>query len=315
MWRVAAALSCVTLVGCVTDPGFHCTTSDQCASGQCESTGYCSFVAGDCASGRRYGAHGGPFSNACVVVDGDGGSVDLASGDLAGVDLAGIDLRQPPDLTVVDLAPPADLAPVQLLIQAGPASTGTGTLTASLPAPTTAGSLLVFTFTFDHSGDPTLPANWGRVSGFSGANSGELWFLAPGSNPGGISNQTVSLTGATASVGQLSEWKTVKTLDAYSWYWDNGPTTKAGNSNTGSSTTAHPSELGLSVFSELTASNATLTLSPAAGWVVLGDTHQSSTKLHYVFSYQLGVPSGLLLIDSVTSPTTGSWGGAVGSFF
>jgi hypothetical protein len=39
----------------------------------CETTGYCSFDDSSCASGRRYGELGGPFSNQCVGFD-DGGT-------------------------------------------------------------------------------------------------------------------------------------------------------------------------------------------------------------------------------------------------
>jgi len=69
---------CVCLVGACVKPGaFVCERDDQCSSngipGHCEVERYCSFPDSRCASGQRFGAQSGDFSNICVG-DQQGGS-------------------------------------------------------------------------------------------------------------------------------------------------------------------------------------------------------------------------------------------------
>jgi len=77
---LAAAVAALAAggAGCLKKPGFSCDRTDQCTGGtggQCEANGYCSFIDGDCASGRRFGEHSGPVAGQCV----EGGSgVDAA---------------------------------------------------------------------------------------------------------------------------------------------------------------------------------------------------------------------------------------------
>lgn len=72
---VARLLIVVALAGCLKKlPAFSCEDSAQCgAGGVCEGNGLCSFVDGECASGRRFGDQQGELSNSCV---GDGPAPD-----------------------------------------------------------------------------------------------------------------------------------------------------------------------------------------------------------------------------------------------
>jgi|GEM_PF-3343065 len=67
---LAAILVFGSLTGCVSDPGFRCSTTAQCgANGLCEPNGYCSFPDSLCGNGRRFGAHDGTYSGYCSDID------------------------------------------------------------------------------------------------------------------------------------------------------------------------------------------------------------------------------------------------------
>lgn len=67
---LATVLGLAAVAGCGT-PSFACDRDGDCgAQGQCEPTGYCSFVDTACASGRRYGRHApAALAEVCVEVD------------------------------------------------------------------------------------------------------------------------------------------------------------------------------------------------------------------------------------------------------
>ncbi len=68
---VLSVLGVLAESACVSSSGFQCSTDVQCgAVGKCEVTGFCSFADTGCGMGRRYGEHGGGFSNMCVGEDG-----------------------------------------------------------------------------------------------------------------------------------------------------------------------------------------------------------------------------------------------------
>lgn len=85
-WWLLVALP---LAGCRTS-GFHCSNDGQCAlegePGQCHA-GYCTFPDTECDSGQRYGAHAGPSSGQCLVVDAatsDASTTAVEQGSTAG---------------------------------------------------------------------------------------------------------------------------------------------------------------------------------------------------------------------------------------
>jgi hypothetical protein len=246
---------------------------------------------------------------------------DLATADRPAIDLASPeDLSSARDMAVAmdDLSTPPDLKP-NPLVQLGAITTGTSTLSASLPGPSRAGTLLVFTMAFDKNADPNGPAGWARYSSFSAQNDAEIWYLA--NNAGGIVSASATLAGAINSVGQMSEWSVGANFDVAA-YCNSSPMPSPSPCDTATTTgmhngvdVGHTGELALSCFSEYLGSAGTDTIMPSSGWTVVGDNGTSSTKLHYQFSYQLGPTMGMPLREGPSSATSGSWAGAIIAFF
>jgi hypothetical protein len=71
-------IAVVASAGCLRKTEYKCTDTTQCgAGGQCEDTGYCSFVDTSCDSGRKYGEFSGStYSGVCV----DGTSIMVDAG-------------------------------------------------------------------------------------------------------------------------------------------------------------------------------------------------------------------------------------------
>ncbi len=91
-WIAAWSLALLAGGGCSAGT-FLCESEEQCVSdqgaGQCEPSGFCSFVDSACASGQRYGglAPGG-LSNECVPPTADGSSGEAGADDLPGTTLS-----------------------------------------------------------------------------------------------------------------------------------------------------------------------------------------------------------------------------------
>ena len=65
--RFSFVLLALSSAACLRQTEYHCASNESCgASGQCESTGYCSVVDGNCSSGWRYGNAAGGLSGTCV---------------------------------------------------------------------------------------------------------------------------------------------------------------------------------------------------------------------------------------------------------
>lgn len=254
---------------------------------------------------------------------------DLAApaADLAGADLA----------TPTDLMHPADLHELPDLrttpvVQIGAVTTGTSTLTASLPHASRAGTTLILSVVFDGGGNgciahdlgggcestgPTAGGTWYRDSGYSPTIDGELWYLT--NNPGGITTVSTTFAVAQHSVGQLSEWS-FGAEDTIGWCWSSAssatlscPTT-AQSTNPGT-TTLHDKDVGLAVVGQLLGSAQTVTMSTStSGWSNLGNNDSSSTTLHYAFNWIESVPLGSTFTDGETSNASGQWGGAIVMF-
>lgn len=107
-------------LGCLKRPSFACATADECGpGGACEADGFCSFVDGACASGRRYGDHSGPNAGQCVGegILPDGPPVDEA-----------------PDVLVADARQCFGAGAYEVCLMAAP--TGTVTLAGALDTDT-----------------------------------------------------------------------------------------------------------------------------------------------------------------------------------
>jgi hypothetical protein len=221
----------------------------------------------------------------------------------------------PPDLlNTADLAS-ADLTSVfrlpAPLVQKGTVTTGNATLTATLPSPSRAGTMLVFTLTFDAGADPAIPSGWLRWSGYSSANDAEIFYRP--NNPGGVTSQSITLSSATASVGQLSEWSFTNS-DAGAWYWDSGAVTSPGNRSPVTTTQVGP-DFALGCFSVLTTTDQMVTIAPASGWGLFDDNRGSSSKLHYAVHFALSLPAGTTVQEAATSSAAGTWGGTIVTWY
>jgi len=78
--RVLLCLFVLAGAGCLRKTEFRCSDDSACgAAGRCEATGFCSFVDGECASGRRYDDSAGALAGACTsggTTGDDGGLAD-----------------------------------------------------------------------------------------------------------------------------------------------------------------------------------------------------------------------------------------------
>jgi len=224
--------------------------------------------------------------------------------DLAGADLAGVDLARVADLS----PPPADLAPRDPLVQKGAIATGGNSVTATLPSPSRQGTLLVLSLGFDKGANPSGPNGWTWWIGNSTGNSASLFYLA--NNPGGVTSASAMLAGASASVGQLTEWDTVTVEDKGVWCWNSNQVSSL-TCTTNPTTAAIP--LALSVTGNYLNSAGTVTFTPGAGFTTLDSNGAVSTRLHYHLGYALGLPSATPVTDTVGGGT-GTWAGVLVSF-
>lgn len=83
MRAIGLALLCMFALasaGCLRKTEFQCAGDSSCgAGGHCEATGYCSFVDGECTSGRRYDSSAGSLAGQCT--SGGNNGVDASTTD------------------------------------------------------------------------------------------------------------------------------------------------------------------------------------------------------------------------------------------
>lgn len=76
---VLVSLVTLAAAGCLRKTEFQCSEDSACgASGRCESTGFCSFVDGECSTGRRYDSSAGSLAGQCT---GGGSTSDGGTSD------------------------------------------------------------------------------------------------------------------------------------------------------------------------------------------------------------------------------------------
>jgi hypothetical protein len=217
-----------------------------------------------------------------------------------------------------DLAALPDLRPYPL-VQLGAITTGTNSLTASLPSASRAGTLVVFTFAFDRNADPSLPAGWSRYSAYSTTHDAEIFYYP--NNPGGITSVTATLGGATTGVGQVSEWQVGPNFDVGAWCQDSvdhpspSPTCDTSMGTMHNGTNVSQPGWAFSCFSLYLGSAAAVTITPSAGWSVVGENDSTATRLHYQFSVQGNPPVGQPMSELPASSVAGRWAGAFISMY
>lgn len=191
-------------------------------------------------------------------------------------------------------------------VQTGPefVTNGSGNVTPTLPAASTAGTLLVVTIAALPGSAYAAPAGWTEAAVTSQAGDGrvDIWYRP--NNPGGIMSATFTSTNTT-SVAQMSEWRGVATsapLDR------TGTTTSAVNVISSTvSTSAGTTTVGDLGITDFTNSAGNLTTVP--GWTPL---IQDNTR-GYESDFRLGLPAAVAS-ETMTSTQASLWADAIATF-
>jgi WxL domain surface cell wall-binding len=200
------------------------------------------------------------------------------------------------------------------LVQKGTEATNAGgTITATLPAATSAGDLLVATIQDVNAGcasdNFTAPGGWTKAAHVCRTTAGpiELWYL-PNTSAG-----TTSVTFNTGSAGanslaQVSEWRGVATtspLDQTGTQSSGSASTTLGVSTSGN--IAVPGELAVTGFDT---SSGLSSFTAGASWTNL----LSDPGNGFDSDYRLSPTSGAVLSESPTSSPQTTWAAVIASF-
>jgi len=199
-------------------------------------------------------------------------------------------------------------------VQMGPVvKTTTASVTLTLPAASTAGTLLVATVASNRNSAFSSPGTgWSQAAQIGQLNAAAgIWYYA--GNPGGISSVTFTDTSGTSTAGQLSEWRGVLA---------GSPVDKTGTKtatllatsvtpSAGSVTTA--GELAVTSTAQYMLLPSTATYTPGTGWTNLGNSGATSSSYQYTADYRTGVPTGSLS-EKITSSEAGSLSAVIATF-
>jgi hypothetical protein len=175
------------------------------------------------------------------------------------------------------------------------------TVTATLPAASQAGTLLVATIRSGPSGTAfTAPANWVRATtrNVAGASHTEIWYYTD--NPGGILSAAFNVPNA--SVAQMTEWRNVATttpLDASG--------TSASTTVSTSTATTVANDLVITDFGPAVQSPQTYTR--GAGWTGL----VSDMPNGFASDYRLNLPAAVAS-ETVTVTNATTWSAGIAAF-
>jgi hypothetical protein len=215
----------------------------------------------------------------------------------------------------VALAVPAAASATIVNVQTGTyASSTTGSVTLTLPAASTSGTLLVAALSNGQTTPQakfTGPAGWtfGIQTHQNCCGQIEIWYYE--NNPGGISSATFTAsTGTNYLAGQLSEWNGVVSSSSLD---KTGTATHAAATSLAVSTAANlttSGELGVTIF------NSSLTgltsFTAGAGWAPL---FSDPTTDGDVSDYELGLPSGAKATETETAAGgSPQWLGDIATF-
>jgi hypothetical protein len=183
----------------------------------------------------------------------------------------------------------------------------TPTVTATLPAASQAGTLLVATIRSGASAAAfTAPANWARATtrNQAGASHTEIWYYA--NNPGGIASAAFGVPNA--SVAQMTEWRNVATttpLDTSGTAAVTPNNTSATVSTAAATTVAN--DLVITDFGP--AVQAPQTYTHGAGWTSL----VSDMPNGFASEYRLNLPAAVAS-ETVTVTKTTTWSAGIAAF-
>ena len=183
-------------------------------------------------------------------------------------------------------------------------------VTATLPAASTAGTLLVATITSDDTPNRfTAPAGWVQATEVQTAGEGRtgIWYYA--NNPGGISSVRFAMNPATINgVAQVTDWNGVATA---------APLDQTGTFATAVATTTATTSTGgaMAQGNELVVTDEGFkiaggqTFSAGAGWNILA----ADAANGHASEYRLDLPAGTAS-ETVTTSAATLWANAIATF-
>jgi hypothetical protein len=200
------------------------------------------------------------------------------------------------------------------LVQASPEASAPGaTITATLPAGSTAGNLLVAAVEDVNNNCSTdsftAPSGWVKAAHVCRGGTGplELWYR-PNTAAGVTSVAFDSGSNGSSSILEVSEWSGVATsaaLDQTGTRNNPASSTTLGVSTTGN--VAASGELAITAFDT---SAGLSTFTPGASWTSL----RSDPSGGFDSDYRVGPPAGSVLSESPTSSPQTDWAAAIATF-
>ena len=204
------------------------------------------------------------------------------------------------------------IAPITKVQGGTMAKVAGATVAPTLPAASTAGTLLVATLAGAKNTAFSGPAGWVKAAGVGRTNAqAEIWYYA--GNPGGITTASFTSNGATSTAGQLSEWTGVLASSPVDTTGTTTTTLATSIAPATSTTTTTAGELAVTAAAENLTLAGTATFTPGSGWTNLGNSGTTSTSYHYTADYETGVATGTVS-ETITSSTIGAWAAAVATF-
>ena len=205
------------------------------------------------------------------------------------------------------------------LVQTGAVITAaTRTVTLTLPAASTAGNLLIATFSgWGDSSSSSGPGGWSLAIETSGSQTRRtsIWYYT--NNPGGITSAQFTLGASTTWIaGQMSEWSGMDTLAPLDVSNRNNQASGTTFTNSGGATTSYNNELAVAVYQEDLSSASTATFTPGSGWTNFGNTGATSATNLYTSDYKQPIASATTPSETQTSTVSASvgWLGAIATF-
>jgi putative surface cell wall-binding protein len=200
------------------------------------------------------------------------------------------------------------------LVQKGTAATGAGTsITATLPAATTAGNLLVATVKDINAGCATdnfsAPSGWVKAGHVCRGTAGplELWYR-PNTPAGATSFVFNTGSSGANSLARVSEWSGAATTSPLD---QSGTETSASASTTlGVSTNGNIAATGELAVTAFDTSSGLSNFTPGSAWTSLS----SDPGNGFDSDYRLNPSSGSVLSENPTSSPQTIWGAVIATF-
>jgi hypothetical protein len=185
-------------------------------------------------------------------------------------------------------------------------------VTPTLPAASTAGTLLVATLASQKNSAFTAPSGWVKAVNVAQLNAdADIWYYA--NNPGGIASASFTNNGGASNAGQLSEWSGVAASSPLDKMGSTTSTLTTSVAPTTSAATTVAGELAVTAAAQYIVLPSSATFTPGAGWTNLGNSGATSSSYQYTADYRTGVATGTVS-ETITSSALGTWSAVVATF-